>query len=109
MLPQQLTPLPFTTGFVPRHAPDSIRVALPGTDPLARAGLSSILGAYEDLDVAGDLELDARTASRLRPLVADVVICDIGTAPDAITSLPKVEQPLLVLIADPSHATAAMN
>jgi DNA-binding NarL/FixJ family response regulator len=109
MLPQQLTPLPFTTGFVPDHAPDSIRVALTGTDPLARAGLSSILGAYEDLDVAGDLELDARTASRLRLLAADVVICDIGTASGAITSLPKVEQPLLVLIADPSLATAAMN
>ncbi|MEA2570426.1 MAG: two-component system, NarL family, nitrate/nitrite response regulator NarL [Acidobacteriota bacterium] len=109
MLPQQLTPLPFSTGFVPSHAPDSIRVALTGTDPLARAGLSSILGAFEDLDVAGDLELDARTASRLGLLSADVVICDIGTTAGAITALPKVEQPLLVLIADRSLAAAAMN
>ena len=89
MLPQQLTPLPFTTGFVPGHAPDSIRVALTGTDPLARAGLSSILGAFEDLDVAGDLAPRRAPASRLGLLSADVVICDIGTAAGAITSLPK--------------------
>lgn len=109
MLPQQVTPLPFTSGYAPGHAADSIRVALTGTDPLARAGLSSILGAFEDLDVAGDVELDARTATRLHSLAADIILCDIGTDAGAITSLPKVEQPLLVLIADPSLAVAAMN
>lgn len=110
MLPQQLPPLTFAANkFVPGHAPEPLRIALVGTDPLARAGLGSILGAYEDLDIAGDLELDARTASRLRALAADVVICDIATTSSAIALLPAVAQPILVLIADPSVSVPAMN
>lgn len=110
MLPQQLTPLPFAANsFVPGHAPEPIRIVLVATDPLARAGLGSILGAYDDLDLTADLELDARTSSRVRGLGADVVICDLATATGAIQQLPEVDAPLLVLIADPSLAAAAMN
>jgi DNA-binding NarL/FixJ family response regulator len=110
MLPQQVAPLTFTAGsFVPSHAPDSIRVALAGTDPLARAGLFSILGAYEDLDLADELELDARTAHRIRGIAPDVVLCDVATSAAGIDALAAIEKPMLVLIADPSHAAAAMN
>jgi DNA-binding NarL/FixJ family response regulator len=110
MLPQHVQPLTFTAkGFVPGQAPETIRIALTGTDPLARAGLLSLLGAYDDIDVAEQIELDGRTALRIRGLAPDLVLVDIGTPAGAIALLPKIDQPMLVLIAEPSLAAAAMN
>lgn len=58
-----------------------LRVAIAGSDPLARAGLASILGAFDDVSViADDIDLDDSAETRLNALTPDVVVCDLGTA-----------------------------
>ena len=58
-----------------------LRVAIAGSDPLARAGLASIFGAFDDVSViADDIDLDDSAETRLNALTPDVVVCDLGTA-----------------------------
>lgn len=87
--------LAFASNAIPSHSPDVLRVVIVSSAPLVRAGLMTILGAFDDLDVS------EAEPSRLRSLDADVVLCD-GSAPD-------VEVPALVLVRDAAGAADALQ
>lgn len=82
--------------LLPPQAADVVRVVVAGNDPLALAGLSSILGALDDIAVVDDMALDERLASRLRVLAPDVVVYD--GEPGALSPNFAGEIPLLVLL-----------
>ncbi|MCU1246102.1 MAG: two component transcriptional regulator, LuxR family [Acidobacteria bacterium] len=89
---------------------ETLRIAIAGNDPLARAGLSSILGAFDDLAIIDDLDLDERLVSRLRLLSPDVVVCDLsGENAPALEALNRLGCPSLVLLADVSAASEALS
>ncbi|MDP9361548.1 MAG: response regulator transcription factor [Acidobacteriota bacterium] len=91
----------FASNAVVNHAPDALRVVVVSCAPLVRAGLRTILGAFDDLDVT---EADP---SRLRVLSADVMLCD-GSAPDVDERLTAADVPALVLVRDAAGAAEAL-
>lgn len=84
--------------LLPPQAADVVRVVVAGSDPLARAGLSSILGTLDDIAVVDDMALDERLASRLRVLAPDVLVCD--GEPGMLSAGIAGGIPLLVLVSD---------
>jgi two-component system nitrate/nitrite response regulator NarL len=91
----------FASNAVPSHAPDALRVVVVSSAPLVRAGLRTILGAFDDLDVT---EADP---SRLRALNAEVMLCD-GSTPDMDERLAAADVPALVLVRDAAGAADAL-
>lgn len=91
----------FASNAVPSHAPDALRVVVVSSAPLVRAGLRTILGAFDDLDVT---EADP---SRLRALNAEVMLCD-GSTPDMDERLAATDVPALVLVRDAAGAADAL-
>ena len=83
--------LQLVRNILPRGAPTTLRVVLAGSDPLARAGLLSMLSPFDDLDVAeaGD---------------ADAILFD---SPDG-GELPRGGVPVLVLARDRDGAADAL-
>src|SRR5436305_14752831 len=71
-------------------ATDLLRIAVAGRDPLARAGLASLIREFEDVLV---VDCDA-----------DVALVD----GDAIGSLRKCDAPSLLLVSDLSQASHAL-
>jgi two-component system, NarL family, nitrate/nitrite response regulator NarL len=71
-------------------ATDLLRIAVAGRDPLARAGLASIIREFEDVLV---VDCDA-----------DVALVD----GDAMASLRKCDAPALLLVSDLSQASEAL-
>lgn len=91
----------FASNAVPSHVPDALRVVVVSSAPLVRAGLRTILGAFDDLDVT---EADP---SGLRALNAEVMLCD-GSTPDMDERLAAAEVPALVLVRDAAGAADAL-
>jgi two-component system, NarL family, nitrate/nitrite response regulator NarL len=86
---------PAVSTLLPQSS-DLLRVAVAGRDRLARAGLSSLLGMFDDVVViADDIDLDQAEA-RLITLTPDVVVCDLGTADPRAIQLAGI--PALVLV-----------
>ena len=92
--------------LLPPQAADTVRVVITGGDPLARAGLSSILGALDDIAVVDDMALDEELASRLHLLAPDVLICD--GEPGPLSPSVRREIPLLVLLNGQTSANEAL-
>src|SRR5437660_12732524 len=82
---------------LPTLQPEAIRVGLAGRDALARAGLRSMLGAYEDLLVE-ELDSDSRLLARVRVTAPDVVLCDAGA--EVLELLSQFDCPALLLTND---------
>ena len=91
----------FASNAVPSHAPDALRVVVVSSAPLVRAGLRTILGVFDDLDVT---EADP---SQLRALNAEVMLCD-GSTPDIDERLTAADVPALVLVRDAAGAADAL-
>jgi two-component system, NarL family, nitrate/nitrite response regulator NarL len=91
----------FTSNAIASPAPDALRVVVVSAAPLVRAGLRTILGAFDDLDVT---EADP---SRLRALNAEVMLCD-GSTPDIDERLSAADVPALVLVRDAAGAADAL-
>jgi two-component system, NarL family, nitrate/nitrite response regulator NarL len=90
---------------LPTLQPEPIRIGLAGRDALARAGLRSMLGSCEDLQV-DELDTDLRLLSRVRIAWPDVLLCDGG--PEVLEVLSQVDCPVLLLINDATLASAAL-
>lgn len=86
---------------------DPIRVVVIAENPLARAGLRTMLTQQADCDVVGQLGTDSNNLlEQLEPFEADVVVWDIDWDTD-LTMLAAVcdsEYPVLTLVADDSLA-----
>ena len=93
--------------LVPKPQPaELVRVVIAGSDALARAGLASIAGAFDDIVVIDELDADAQLTSRLRLLAPDVVVCDINVDASLIH---QIDTPVLALLTDDAHATDAIS
>jgi two-component system, NarL family, nitrate/nitrite response regulator NarL len=90
--------------LLPPQAADAVRVVIAGSDPLARASLSTILEALDDISVVDDMDLDEQLAARLRVLAPDVLVCD--GEPDGLAPNLASEVPLLVLLNGHGSANA---
>src|SRR5258708_1737054 len=90
---------------LPTLQPEAIRVGLAGRDALARAGLRSMLGSYEDLLVE-ELDTDARLVARVRVVAPDVLLCDAG--PELFDVLSEFDCPVLLLIDDTTIVADAL-
>ncbi len=87
--------------------PAVVRLALIGVDPLARAGIYSMLAGYDDLEIAQ--ELDLADALRPRAVAAhDATLFDAASDSASLVSIPQLGEPVLVLIGDPSMAGEAL-
>jgi len=83
----------------------SIRVAVIGEDPLARAGLVALVSRRDELSVVG--QGPAREAMRLA-LVADVVLWDVGSSAPRLDAEDHGATRFLVLAADQRQAAQAL-
>ncbi len=90
---------------LPTLQPEAIRVGLAGRDALARAGLRSILGSYDDLLVE-ELDTDARLVARVRVAAPDVLLCDAGA--EVLDAVPLFDCPVLLLINDTTIVSDAL-
>lgn len=86
-----------------------VRLLVAGDDPLARAGLASILSGRSDVAVAGDAAIDdaPRAAATSG---ADAVLLDLGpsgAAPPALAA--AVHAPLIALAAGEAQAADAIR
>jgi DNA-binding NarL/FixJ family response regulator len=96
--------LALVANFAPAARSEAVRVAVVARDPLTRAGLMSIAGAFDDLDVVEELQPDDRLASRVRVLAPDVLLCDA----DVAASLAALDAPAVLLLSDPIRAAEAL-
>lgn len=92
--------------LLPPQSADAVRVVIAASDPLARAGLSSILGTLDDVAVVEEMPLDDQLARRLRVLAPDVVVCDGDTT--ALAPALAREIAMLVLLNDETTAHEAL-
>jgi DNA-binding NarL/FixJ family response regulator len=83
----------------------SIRIAVVGEDPLARAGLAALVSRRAGLSVVG--EGPAREAVRLA-LAADVVLWDVSASGPGLPAEDHGAARFLVLVADERQAAQAL-
>ena len=83
----------------------ALRVAVAAPDRFARLGLTTLLDRFDDLHVVGDVDIDARIASRLRVINPDVLLVDLQS--HAPASLSDVDCPKVVLLSGAHEAADA--
>lgn len=77
----------------------AIRVLIVADDPLARAGLATVLEEQAELRIVGQVAAEADLPVSLDVYRPDVVLWDLGWDPDGVPAdLGDVELPLLALI-----------
>jgi DNA-binding NarL/FixJ family response regulator len=77
----------------------AIRVLIVADDPLARAGLATVLEERPELSIVGQVAADAALAVSLDVYRADVVLWDLGWDPDGVpVDLWDGDLPLLALL-----------
>ncbi len=96
--------------FLSSVIPD-VRVLVVGHDPLARAGLATLLSGQAGCVVVGQAAGDGDLAHELAVYRPDAIVWDLGWAPSAtLESLADVEEPhppLVVLLPEESYAGEA--
>ena len=92
-------------GLVPSSAADLLRIVIAGSDPLARAGLTSIAATFDDIAVLDETDA-AQLPAKLHMLSPDVLLFDAGGS--AAPPLAQFGTPALLLLADISHANDAI-
>ncbi|MGZ7032400.1 MAG: LuxR C-terminal-related transcriptional regulator [Thermoanaerobaculia bacterium] len=81
--------------------PAVLRVVVAGSDPLARAGLLSMLDTLSTLHVAGDFAVDDYLRSRIRVAAPDAIVVDGGAKAEEVAALAReLEVPAVVLLTD---------
>lgn len=87
------------------------RILVIADDPLARAGLATLLAEQSNCTVTGQVPADADLAANLGVYAPDVLIWDMGwnsaATIDRLADLGDTGLPTLVLLSDESHAAAA--
>ncbi|MGZ5465760.1 MAG: helix-turn-helix domain-containing protein [Thermoanaerobaculia bacterium] len=95
--------------LVSRHAQTAtappLRVAIAAADRFARLGLTTLLERFDDLHVVGDIDIDDRTASRLRVINPDVLLADLQSKGAGVLS--DVDCPTVALLINPHDAAEA--
>lgn len=86
-------------------APRPLRVAVAANDRFARVGLTALLERFDDLRVIGDVDLDARLASRVRVMNPDVLLVDgVAARTDGMHDL---DVPSVVIVTNRIDAAGA--
>jgi DNA-binding NarL/FixJ family response regulator len=98
----QLHPI---AGLVPTSAADLLRIVIAGSDPLARAGLTSIAATFDDVAVLDEVDT-AQISAKLQLLSPDVLLYDAGGS--AAPPLARFGTPSLLLVGDTSRANDAI-
>jgi DNA-binding NarL/FixJ family response regulator len=91
---------------------DALRVVVVADDPLARAGLTALLGREPALSVVGQLSAEEDVIAVSRDLAADAVVWDLGPGPAALEALGHVAEAslsALTLVHDEDDALGALN
>ena len=86
-------------------APRPLRVAVAANDRFARVGLAALIERFDDLRVIGDIDLDARLASRVRVMNPDVLLVD-GSA-SSPERMKDVDVPSVIIVTNPTAAADA--
>ncbi|HSP33863.1 MAG TPA: response regulator transcription factor [Thermoanaerobaculia bacterium] len=86
-------------------APRPLRVAVAANDRFARVGLTALLDRFDDLRVIGDVDLDARLASRVRVMNPDVLLIDGVASPG--DGMRDVDVPSVVMVTNRIDAAGA--
>ena len=101
MTPYKQVSLPTTTG-VPR-------VLIIANDPLARAGLATLLADQPGCTVVGQIAGESDSEAALEVYAPDVVVWDLGWEPalEPLADLRDTEIPIVALLPDEAHAAEA--
>lgn len=90
---------------------DNLRVLIIAPDPLARAGLGTLLSAQTNCTVVGQVAGDGDFLAELDIYQPDVAVWDLGWDPQAmmddLAELSATELPVVALLTDEVHATEA--
>jgi DNA-binding NarL/FixJ family response regulator len=88
---------------------DNPRVLIMAHDPLARAGLATLLSRQSGCLVVGQVGLDTDLEANLAAYQPDAVVCDLGWEPELepLIDLKDVDMPVVALLPDETHVTAA--
>jgi DNA-binding NarL/FixJ family response regulator len=80
---------------------NNVRVLVVGDDPLARAGLATLLTNQAGCDIVAQIALDElpNAAELYRP---DVIVCDLAS--DRVTNLRAASVPFVALLTDERDA-----
>lgn len=103
-----MSPLPYR--LLALEVPDAgtVRVLVVGADPLARAGLAALFGAYPGYEVATIAESDLDLDRALQTFAPDAVVWDVGvTGEHAELDWTDAGLPVLALVADDMQAAEA--
>ncbi|MDX1521415.1 MAG: response regulator transcription factor [Anaerolineae bacterium] len=87
---------------------DEIRVLIIANDPLARAGVTTLLADQTDCVVVGQIAGDSEALDELDVYQPDVILWDLGWTPeealDQLAELPEAGLPIVALVPDETHA-----
>jgi len=85
-----------------------LRILIVADDPLARAGLATLLSSQSTCQVTGQVPVDSHLTALLSVYVPDVVVWDLGWTPatslDYLADLAASGKPIVVLLPDDAHA-----
>jgi two-component system, NarL family, nitrate/nitrite response regulator NarL len=91
----------------------SRRILVIADDPLARAGLATLLAEQSNYAVIGQVAADSDLASNLAVYAPDMVVWDMGWASsgaiERLADLGDADIPALVMLADDAHAPEALT
>ncbi|HEX9923572.1 MAG TPA: response regulator transcription factor [Anaerolineae bacterium] len=86
---------------------DTLRVLIIADDPLARAGLATLLGDQPACTIVGQVPTDFDIAAELDVYQPDVAVWDLGWDPastlDRLSDLAETGLPLIALLPDETH------
>jgi DNA-binding NarL/FixJ family response regulator len=87
---------------------DNLRVLIVADDPLARAGLATLLANYPVSMVVNQVPADTDWLTGVDVYRPDVIVWDLGWNPtlnlDRLVNLQEVELPVVALLPDEAHA-----
>ena len=90
---------------------NDLRVLVVAGDPLARAGLATLLADQPGCTVVGQVTAEAAGSTTLEVYRPDVVAWDLGWEPtlalEALVELPESSPPVVALVPDDTYATEA--
>ena len=91
--------------------PESIRVLVVAADPLARAGLATLLASQPNCIVAGQVATDAELPGAVPVYRPEVVVYDLGSDPsralDRVNGFRDLGVPVVALLPDETEAAEA--
>ena len=93
---------------------ESLRVLIAAEDPLARAGLATLLATQPDCIIAGQIAVDAELPDALQVYRPDVIVWDFGAdstraldSVNRVNSVRNLDVPVVALLPDATDAADA--